>query len=718
MLDLLKFSISADDRTARAFGSLKGELKGVKGVLAGVGDQAKRVGRNMRNIGLGASAAVTAPLVLAGREALQLFDQQAKAQAAVQQAVASTGGAAGKSADELFRMASGLQNVTTFGDEDILQNVTAPLLTFTKISDDTFGRAQANVLDMATLMKMDLKSASILVGKALNDPVKGLSALSRTGVQFSDDQKDVIKALVETGDIAKAQGLILTELETQFGGQAEAAAKVGLGPLKQLSNAVGDLKEELGAEMVTFLPAVVSKIKSAVEWFSNLSPEVKSNIVVFGGLAATAGPVLALLGAATLGVTALTGAFATMATALLANPLLMVIAGIAGGAYLIYQNWDAVSDWFAGLWERVKSVTSAGWDLIKGVFLNYHPAGIIYSNWDGIAGWFGIQWSSVKAGAQIAWDGIKLLLSGGYSADALVYSLWRGMADWFRDLGPDLAQAFRDLWGAIKAEVGQWPGRMLQIGKDAVQGLIDGLWGGADDVENAGVTTGRNLVRGTKRALDSNSPSKVFIQIGRDVIEGLGIGLRDNANVATDEMSKITDTLIKTGDAGDGLAGQFGSVFASIRKGSDAAKEALRGLLGQLADRALTQVGTSLFSGLFGGLGSLFGGGSVFGSIPGFANGTGSAPGGLAIVGERGRELVNLPRGSQVLPNPKTEQMLNGGAQSLSVSIGFDDSTGGFTAFVRDQAGNVVAQASKGIMQGAVKASQRQMQRSKGLGGL
>ena len=86
-------------------------------------------------------------------------------------------------------MATNLQNKTLFGDEVILKDATAQLLTFTNITGENFGRTQEAALDLATRLDGDLKSASIQLGKALNDPVANLSALSRSGIQFSEDQK-------------------------------------------------------------------------------------------------------------------------------------------------------------------------------------------------------------------------------------------------------------------------------------------------------------------------------------------------------------------------------------------------------------------------------------------------------------------------------------------------------------------------------------------------
>jgi hypothetical protein len=168
--------------------------------------------------------------------------EQEAALAQLDAAVKSTGGAAGLTSKELQKMASEMQGLTTFGDETVMA-MQAVLLTFTKIGGETFPRASMAIADMAVRMGTDLKSAAIQVGKALNDPVLGITSLTRSGVQFSDKQKDVIKQLAETGRVAEAQALILEELETQFGGSAAAAKNTFGGAIQSVSNAFGDLLE-------------------------------------------------------------------------------------------------------------------------------------------------------------------------------------------------------------------------------------------------------------------------------------------------------------------------------------------------------------------------------------------------------------------------------------------------------------------------------------------
>lgn len=209
--------------------------------------------------GLGAAAVAAAAIKgfqKVGQVAMDLAkaaDTQMRAEAKIEQAIRSTAGAAGYSAAELKNMASELQNVTLFGDEQIMKDVTSQLLTFTNVSGESFARAQQAALDMATVLDGDLKGASLQLGKALNDPVQGITALSRAGIQFSDGQKATIKMLTETNRMAEAQALILDELNVQFGGQAKAAAEAGMGPWIQWQNTLGDVKEYLGGFIVPYV---------------------------------------------------------------------------------------------------------------------------------------------------------------------------------------------------------------------------------------------------------------------------------------------------------------------------------------------------------------------------------------------------------------------------------------------------------------------------------
>src|SRR5690554_952825 len=164
------------------------------------------------------------PLIRATTEVVNAARSQIRAERLVEGAIRATGGAAGFTAGELNRMASGLQELTNVGDEEILAKVTAPLLTFRQVQGEVFEAVQRSIIDMSAALGTDLQSAAMQVGKALNDPIQGVAALRRVGVQLTDQQEAMVEQFMEVNDIASAQGIILEELGNQFGGQAENIA--------------------------------------------------------------------------------------------------------------------------------------------------------------------------------------------------------------------------------------------------------------------------------------------------------------------------------------------------------------------------------------------------------------------------------------------------------------------------------------------------------------
>lgn len=232
-------------------GKLKASLSdiGKEGAQAAQGlDKASaakdRLGRAAERAGrlLGAGLVVGLGLVIKNTMEAERVDAQLEAR------LKSTAGAAGMSKKALDDLAVATARKTTYDDEAV-KSAEAMLLTFTKVHADVFPRAIDAITDMATAMGTDLETASVQVGKALNDPIQGVSALTRVGVQFSADQKQVIASLVETGQTAAAQRVILQELETQFGGAAIAARDTFGGALAALKNTLMDLTEGQGGSL-------------------------------------------------------------------------------------------------------------------------------------------------------------------------------------------------------------------------------------------------------------------------------------------------------------------------------------------------------------------------------------------------------------------------------------------------------------------------------------
>jgi len=300
--------------------------------------------KNATAVGAGFSKAFTAPLVGFATASVFAFDKQAKAVAQVEQAIVSTGGAANKTSKQLQAMASALQENSLFGDEEILTKVTAQLLTFTNIADSQFDRTQQAALDLATRLGGDLQSASIQLGKALNDPVANLSALSRAGIQFSEDQKATIDALVETGQLAQAQTVILDELEKQYGGSAKAAAQAGAGGITQLKNSFGDLMEQVGEVILDALGPFINRLKELVKFMQSADKETIKLVLTVGGIAAAIGPVaLALAGFAKV-LSILVGALAAIVSPIALKIALVAALGVAINTLI--HNIEPLADRF------------------------------------------------------------------------------------------------------------------------------------------------------------------------------------------------------------------------------------------------------------------------------------------------------------------------------------------------------------------------------------
>lgn len=192
---------------------------------------------------LGSLAAIGAGFSFA--KIIQATSEAEKALAALDNAVRNNAGAAGATTQQLADFSGELQKLTTYSDDSI-QGMQALLLSFQQISGGEFKRAQVAVLDLATALGKDLNSSALLVGRALADPIKGMTALGRAGVVLSKEQQGVIRSLVNSGRSAEAQGIILQELEKRYGGAAEAARNTFGGALAGLKNSFDDLLEVKG----------------------------------------------------------------------------------------------------------------------------------------------------------------------------------------------------------------------------------------------------------------------------------------------------------------------------------------------------------------------------------------------------------------------------------------------------------------------------------------
>lgn len=258
-----------------------------------VADEGERLGSRLKSgLAAGAVAAAGGLAVLGAGIGKSLVDGVKSAEsyqrvlAKTAAVIKSTGNASKISVKGVKRLAGQLETLSGV-DEELIVNSQNVLATFTKVRNETgknnkvFDRATKAAVDMSAALGTDLQGATIQLGKALNDPVKGISALTRSGVSFTQQQKDQIKTLAESGRELEAQKLILAEVEKQFGGAAKAAGGEGLtGAINRMKDAWGDMWRDVATNALPVLESVTDWVtKTAIPAFGDWVGYIQTKFV-------------------------------------------------------------------------------------------------------------------------------------------------------------------------------------------------------------------------------------------------------------------------------------------------------------------------------------------------------------------------------------------------------------------------------------------------------
>ena len=277
-------------RAANSASVLNGPLNGVSGRLSALGTGFGTLGP----LTLGAGVAITAfatALASSVSKASQLQVEMGRLDALIK----STGGAAGFTAQEIDEQSRAIGR-NTLSNASEMRKAAGILLTFRTIQGETFKETLKLTQDMAAVMGTSASAAAVQFGKALEDPTTGLTALKRSGVSFSEAEKEVIKDLQQSGQLFEAQTLVISKLQTQIGG-AGAGENVGLvGSTDELSENWTELLEKLGqttgaSEAVTSFFSMMSNgvsnlnaklSETDVEKFERLRKEIMQAAVISG----------------------------------------------------------------------------------------------------------------------------------------------------------------------------------------------------------------------------------------------------------------------------------------------------------------------------------------------------------------------------------------------------------------------------------------------------
>jgi len=440
--------IANTDKLAAGFKTAGGQAEGFGGKVKSLGKKALVAG----------GAAGFAALAGAVKVGVDEMTEAATVSAQTGAAIKSTGGVANVTAGHVDKLATSLMKKSGVDDEAITSGENL-LLTFTNVrnevgkGNDVFDQATTAALDMSTALGTDMKTAATQLGKALNNPKEGLSKLTRSGVTFTDQQKDMVKKLQESGDTLGAQKIILGEVNKEFGGSAAAAGKTLPGQINILKESFSNLAGELVQTMMPVLTTITT-------FFVKNPGIAKAMAIGVMGIAAA----MVLLNVAL----AITTALATPWIAAAAG-IAIAVGVVAIGLVEAYKHSETFRDIVNGVFDAVK--TAAGvlfgffkstWPLLQAILTD--PIKTAASIINGI-------WGALKSTASSTWNAIKGTISGVLGAiTSAVSSAAGAISGAISGAWTAVRNATSTAWGGVRGVVEDVVGDV----KRAVTGL--GTW--------------------------------------------------------------------------------------------------------------------------------------------------------------------------------------------------------------------------------------------------
>ena len=552
--------------------------------FSGIGQTAKKAALGAATIGIAALGA--------GVKFAMMAEESAVADNRITQINKSMGlfGAqSGKVTDRLIKQASA-QAALTGVDDDVIKGTQAKLLTFkdlAKTADKAggaFDRAQKAAIDMAAAGFGEAEGNAVQLGKALQDPIKGITALAKSGVTFTAKEKEKIKALTESGKLLDAQNMILKAVETQVGGTAQATAKSS----DIMKWALGEAGESIGGlllpafekatsfvtkKIVPAIQAFVDKIKSGQDPISAISDTLRD---AFGPKIATA------FNYAVGAIQGFWDVIKGVAGWVVANrawiePMVVGITAMVA-VYKVYNTIMGIA--------RVVQAASTVAQLALNAAWAANPIGVIvllivglvaafmylWKTNDGfrkavIAGWNAIKagaiaiWGAIKTGISLAWNGIKKLFA--WSPVGLVVGNWDKIRSGAASAWGAIKSTVSNLWNGLVNTIKAGASFFKNIGRDIVDGLKAGISGAWRSLVSkfSGLTA--MLPAAVKKILGISSPSKVFAGIGGNIGQGLAQGILGTQGLVRAATSGLVDTAYGSGSSG--FSASSGSRSVEVR---------------------------------------------------------------------------------------------------------------------------------------------------------
>lgn len=451
--------------TAKAVSGLKG--------LSGATDEAARTSEKHKSAlgGVASTAAKVAGAAALGGLVMMLKTGVGEqkdylaGQAQLEAGLKSTGNAANTSVKSMEGLASSIQDYSGQTDDSIVA-AEQLMLTFTGVSNaagknnDVFDQSIKMTADMAARMGGDASKYAVLLGKALNDPAKGLTALTRIGVSFTEGQKKQIKSMQTAGNTMGAQKIILGELQREFGGSAKAAGDTLPGQMKRAQRSFEDISQALVGALLPAINALMPAFMAVTRFISNNT----------GLTFALAGGIVALVAAYKVWqfwTVTLTAANRALAISLATNPVFLIIAAIVALVAILVIAYKKVG-WFRDMVNAAFHAVAAivAW-CVSFVRNNWQKILIILTGPVGIAVALIVRyWSQIVGGVRSMIGGIRSALATVVSIITTPFSrAWNWIST--NVIGP-MSRMFTGVVGAI--------GRALSGVTNAITAPFEAAW--------------------------------------------------------------------------------------------------------------------------------------------------------------------------------------------------------------------------------------------------
>lgn len=485
------------------------------------GEAAKTTGSKLSAVAKGAATGFAVGAIASfGKAAVSAATDAAVSTKRLDQVFRATGDTTGEAAKAAQDYASALSKKIGVDDDAIMAGQ-AQLATFAAVSSETarqagiFDRATASAADLAAAGFGSLESNSVALGKALQDPTKGITALSRSGVTFTDAQKQQIKAMQKSGDLLGAQKVVLGAVEGQVKGTAAATATSA----DKMNVAFGETQEAVGNALLPVLEKLLPLL-------TKLAGFIERNITWILPLAAAFGVLAIAWNIASVAAT-------LFGTSMLAAlwPVLLVIAAIAAIiaiGVLLVKNWDTIKAAASAVWQFMQQAWDAILNAVRAAF-----------------NWIKANWPLLLA---ILTGPIGLaVLAIVRNRDAIMNAL-RAVIDWLRGawsaITNILTAPFRQAWSDIQTVVGWITGAIgsaLTFASETAGKIADALKGPINAIIRAW------------NALEFKVPE---VNVGPIHFGGQTIGLPDIPQLATGGYVRRTGlALVHAGETWSGVGG-------------------------------------------------------------------------------------------------------------------------------------------------------------------